>query len=308
MTAKPGMRALAIAALGALLARSAEAITIVAPAAGVTVKPGDTITVTLTPDPAEGPLSAASVGMTTGAPVDGSPSATVPGGFAAQITVPVTLVGPNFIVAVAHLASGSNALDYVLVNVDPGPLRSLIVSAPPAMARIGQVATLDVQGLFEDGVIRNLTSLDRGTTYASSNQTVLGVHPNGLIQARTSGVAQLSVTNRGRTATQTIMVSLPSPPDNTIPIANAGPDQVVAPVTLVTLSAAASSDADGDALTYHWEQEDGRVVTLQASEAVQTTFVSPRVNAQEVLTFSLVVKDNHGASTFPVLVHVTVQP
>ena len=308
MTAKPAIRVVAIAALSALLARSAEAITIVAPAAGLTAKPGDTITVTVAPDPAEGALSGASVGMSTGAPVDGSPSATVPGGFDAQITVPASLVGPAFIVAVAHLASGTNALDYVLVNVDPGPLRSLIVSAPSAMGRIGQVATLDVQGLFEDGVVRDLTSPDRGTTYASTNEAVLGVHPTGLIQARTSGVAQLSVANRGRTSTQAIVVTVPSPPNNTIPIANPGPDQVVAPVIVVTLSAAASSDADGDPLTYHWEQEGGRIVTLQGSEGVQATFVSPRVDAQEILTFSLVVSDSQGASTFPVLVNVTVQP
>jgi hypothetical protein len=308
MSTRPRSIASAILALSVMLvARPAHAITIIAPASGTTLKPGSTITVTVVPTSADEQVSTVSVGMDSST-ADAIASATVPGGFDAQMTVPITAVGPDFIVAFALLANGNGALDYLAVNVDPGPLRGLIVSGPSSMGTIGQVVQLSVQGTFNDGVTRFVTLPERGTTYASNNEAVLGVHPNGLIQARTSGTALLSVTNRGQTATVVIVVSVPSPPNNTIPVADAGPDQVVPPVTVVTLSAAASSDADGDPLTYRWYQESGRIVTLQGTNGVQTSFVSPRVDAQEVLTFSLVVSDNKGASTFPVLVHVTVQP
>jgi len=47
-----------------------------------------------------------------------------------------------------------------------------------------------------------------------------------------------------------------SPPDtnvqNSVPVANAGPDQTVVNESLSTVSASASTDADGDALAYTW--------------------------------------------------------
>lgn len=284
----------------------AAALTIVAPAAGTTVAPGATVLVTVVPDATE-QVTAVAVGLGDN-PVDATPSTATPGGFDAQVTVPTSWVGPHFIIAIASLASGSAVVDYVRVNIEPGDLRVLTVSAPSTLTTIGQVEQVTVQGTFNDGVTRFIGLPERGSTYVSSNESVLGVNPNGLIQARAKGVAELTVTNRGKTAKTVVNVNVPSPADNHIPVADAGPNITVAPGTLVTLSAARSSDADGDPLTFKWKQQSGRIVTLLDDGTAQPTFVAPNIDYQEVVVFSLVVSDNRGASTLPVTVNVTVQP
>lgn len=299
-----------VAALAALVtvlaARPAAALTIVTPAAGATVTPGASVLVTVVPDASE-QVTAVVVGLGDN-PVDASPSTSTPGGFDAQITVPTSWAGPHSIIAVASLVSGSAVIDYVSVNVEPGDLRVLALSAPSTLTRIGQVEQVTVQGTFADGVTRFIGLPERGSTYSSSNDSVLGVNADGLIQARAKGVAELTVTNRGKTAKAVVNVNVPSPADNHIPVADAGPNITVAPGTLVTLSAAASLDADGDPLTFKWKQQSGRIVTLLDDGTVQPTFVAPNIDYQEVVVFSLVVSDSKGASTLPVTVSVTVQP
>lgn len=80
---------------------------------------------------------------------------------------------------------------------------------------------------------------------------------------------------------------------NSPPTAAAGPDQSVVSASQVTLDGSASTDPDGDALTYTWTQTAGPTVTLSDSHAVSPTFTAPTVTATTVLTFSLVVNDSH---------------
>jgi len=284
-----------------------HAVDITAPTSGTTFAPGATVNIRVTPSSGE-QITEVSVTVPGGIATDASPSVTVAGAFEAQITVPTPLVGPVMILAYAKLADGTSAIDFVDVNVEPGAVTRLTLSAPPTMGTVGKIFQLQVKALFADGITRDVTLPERGTAYLSSNEAVLGIHPTGLIQARTNGVAVITATNRGKSVTQIVQVTVPNPPSNRIPIADAGADQTVAPNTLVTLSAANSSDPDGDPLTYHWEQTGGRIVLLRTPDLVQPVFVSPRVDTQEVLEFSLVVSDNKGATTFPAIVRVTVAP
>ena len=82
---------------------------------------------------------------------------------------------------------------------------------------------------------------------------------------------------------------------NTVPVANAGPDQTVDANETVTLDGSASNDADGDDLTYLWTAPNG--IVLSDNTAVNPTFTAPEYNTNTDLSFSLVVNDGTVNST-----------
>ena len=83
--------------------------------------------------------------------------------------------------------------------------------------------------------------------------------------------------------------------DNDAPTADAGAHQTVGEGVLITLNGSASSDPEGEALTYAWTQTDGTTVTLSAATAVSPTFTAPiNLTADATLTFSLTVTDARG--------------
>ncbi|MFC5577837.1 HYR domain-containing protein [Lysobacter niabensis] len=75
----------------------------------------------------------------------------------------------------------------------------------------------------------------------------------------------------------------------------------------VTLSAAGSHDADGDALTYHWAQTDGVTVSLTGADTSTATFTAPNTAypSGETLQFELTVSDGSFSDIAPVTVNVT---
>lgn len=94
---------------------------------------------------------------------------------------------------------------------------------------------------------------------------------------------------------------------NDPPVSNAGPDQIVDSGALVTLDGSASSDPEGDPLTYQWSQLSGTAVSLNDATIVQPRFTAPLVPAgqQAVLVFQLAVSDaNNPAVTDDVTITV----
>jgi MYXO-CTERM domain-containing protein len=122
------------------------------------------------------------------------------------------------------------------------------------------------------------------------------------VTASTALTFQLTVSDGTLSASDTVVINVRNV--NRAPMANAGPDNTVDERGNVTLEGAASSDPDGDALTYTWNQTGGPSVTLSGANTASPTFGAPEVTATTVLTFRLTVSDSTLSATDTVSITV----
>lgn len=101
-------------------------------------------------------------------------------------------------------------------------------------------------------------------------------------------------------------VSQPPPPAPSDPQISVQFESSIPAGSRGTLDASASSDADGDALSFFWEQTGGLSVMLSDVTAPVATFVAPQVLVAETLAFRLRVSD--GKKTIERTLTIVVTP
>ncbi len=90
------------------------------------------------------------------------------------------------------------------------------------------------------------------------------------------------------------------------PTSDAGADQTVRLGDTVTLDGFASTDPDGDTISYMWNQTSGPTVALSDDAASSPTFTAP--SSAGMLTFELTVSDGYDTDTDTVTITVVNRP
>ena len=284
----------------------AAAIEIVSPAQNTQVTPGQLLTVTIAPSAGQS-ISKATVALSTGEQVTAVKTGEA-GNFQASVRVPYDAVCAEFMSVLAEAQGPGGIFRMIELYADPGKPTELTLVAPSTMTVKGKLAEATVRGVFPDGRSRDLSDPACGTVFSVNNQNIIVSDPSGILQPVGNGIATLSVDSWGLRATKDIEVTLSIDTfSNQIPVAVAN-DVTTTRETSIYLDATQSSDPDGDQLYYEWRQVGGRVVILEETNTAKPFFLTPYVEQETVLTFSLIVTDAQYASSMPKLVNVTVQP
>jgi hypothetical protein len=136
--------------------------------------------------------------------------------------------------------------------VDPAPV-SVSLTGNNALTTAHQTTQLKLTGLMADGSSADLTTLASGTTYLSSNPSIVTVSQDGLLTAQGTGEVFITAGNQGATATMQVTVSTPFST-----LGDGIPDVwKIAHGFSVTDPGVASADTDNDGLTNLQEYQLG---------------------------------------------------
>jgi hypothetical protein len=220
------------------------------------------------------------------------------GGFGSQVL--------TFALTVTNsVGTSSSTLNVTVTNVNHAPTAH---ASAPAAVNEGAAITLDGTGSFDvDGDALTYAWVQVGGPAVSANGAGPTLSFNAPMLAGGLGAAvalqfELTVSDGALTATESVTVLVEQL--NHAPNALAGVDRSVAPGATVVLSAAGSSDPDGDLLSYSWTQTAGAPVTLTAGTLGTASFTVPGTAGP--LVFTVQVADGQLVSSASVTINVIV--
>lgn len=161
----------------------------------------------------------------------------------------------------------------------------------------GATATLDGSASSGHGsLVYQWTQLSPASPVISLGNSAKPAFTAPAVEMNTVFTMQLVVTDaRGnQSAADTVDITVKNL--NTTPVADAGDAFNIKPGKTASLDGSHSYDADGDALSYHWQQIDGPVVLLENAESMNPSFAVPNAIGQSLL-FELTVNDGQAIST-----------
>lgn len=215
-------------------------------------------------------------------------------------TLDIDVNGKYVAALVVHSCDGVSRPDFVVVRAG-GNVAPVANAGPDRTAFTGEDVTLDGSASSDANgdALRfawQILSAPSGSRAALSDAAA--VRPVLTPDLRGDYVVQLTV-NDGRLASAPDTVTISSAALNNAPVANAGPDQSSRIGFTVALDASASSDPDGDALSFEWTfvtRPDGSTTSLQGPDNAQASFFVD-VEGQYVAEVS--VCDARGACSEP---------
>jgi len=193
---------------------------------------------------------------------------------------------------------GLQSTDTCIVNVTWGNEAPVADAGADQIVSAGASVTLDGSDSRdpENGIASYRWVQTGGTSVAlsSASAVLLRFTAPAITEGSASLTFRLTVTdNHGLQSSDTCIVNVSA--TNQVPIANAGPDQVVDEGTTVTLNGSQSVDRDGSIVSYLWTQTAGPAVTLSDAAIATPTFVTVPVDAEgTTLVFNLTVRDSAG--------------
>ncbi|HKE42925.1 MAG TPA: Calx-beta domain-containing protein [Steroidobacteraceae bacterium] len=193
----------------------------------------------------------------------------------------------------------NSTADVVIVTTIPQNTPPVANAGPDQQAFVGDVVTLNGTGSSDvdgDPLTFAWAFLSRPAGSTASLTGAATATPTFTPDVAGDYTVRLTV-NDGRGGSNSDSVLITTQVRNRAPIANAGPDQAVSVGQTVHLTGAASSDPDGDPLTFAWSfvtRPTGSTATLLNANTVTPSFVADRAGNFVV---QLIVNDGHLSST-----------
>ncbi|MCP3142014.1 myxosortase-dependent M36 family metallopeptidase [Pyxidicoccus sp. QH1ED-7-1] len=185
-------------------------------------------------------------------------------------------------------ATNSDEVSVQVSNENRGPA----VTASAVTVDERTTATLTASGTDPDGDTVSYTWTQVGgepTVTLTGADTATASFTAPEVTANTELTFRVTVSDGAASASSDVTVTVRQV--NRAPVANAGADAAVAARATATLNGSASTDADGQTLTFQWTQVGGPWVTLTGADTASATFTAPKVKENTDLTFRLVVSD-----------------
>ena len=207
----------------------------------------------------------------------------------------------SFRLTVTDNDGGSHSDTVNIVVSEPVDLIPSANAGPDQTVYVDAIVVLSGSGTDDGSSLSYIWEQTSGPTVSLSNALDNAPTFTAPSTEAALGFRLTVIDDQGQTARDTVNVIVQFVP-NSLPVADAGPDQTVDDRTLVTLAGSAT-DSDGSIANYLWEQTAGTAVTLSDTAVARPTFTSPE--ADGILSFRLTVTDNEGG-TGTDTVHVTV--